>query len=253
MVALGVALLVGALVGRKRGVATSDCLINSFLVGFLVARLSFVILYIDSYLDAPLSMLDIRDGGFMVAPGLVAGMSSALWWGWRSPALRWPLGAAMLAGFVMWGGTIGAVSLMEATRTSIPTASFHRLDGEPVTLGNLGAAEEGKPRVVNLWATWCPPCRREMPVLQAAQARESGVAFIFANQGESFNQVQSYLSQEGLELENVLLDPTTELGRVSGSRALPTTLFYDAEGRLVDHHLGELSEASLKQKLESIH
>lgn len=252
MVALGVALLVGALVGRKRNVATSDTLMNSFLVGFIVARVSFVMLYIESYMDAPLSMLDIRDGGFLLAPGLVAGIGTALWRGWRMPALRRPLGAAMLAGVGVWAGTLGALGLMEASRASIPTASFQRLDGDAVTLDDLGAAEEGKPRVVNLWATWCPPCRREMPVLQAAQARESNVAFVFANQGETVDQVRNYLAQEELQLENVIMDPTTELGRVSGSRALPTTLFYNASGRLVDHHLGELSEASLKQKLESL-
>lgn len=252
LVALAVALLVGALVARKRGVAASDSLINIFLVGLLVARGAFVIFYIESYRDAPLSMFDIRDGGFLLMPGIIAALMAALWRGWRMPALRRPLGVAILAGAGVWAGALGAVNLMEVSRPGLPIASLQRLDGGFVTLENLGPEAEGKPRVVNLWATWCPPCRREMPVLQAAQARETGVAFVFANQGESPGQVRDYLAQEKLGLKNVLMDPTTELGRVSGSRALPTTLFYDAQGRLVDHHLGELSEASLKQKLESI-
>lgn len=252
VIALGVALLVGVLVGRQRGTVVSDSLFNSFLVGLLVARAAFVILYLDAYRDAPLSMLDIRDGGFLVVPGIVAAFALALWRGWRCPSLRRPLSAAILAGGGVWAGTLGAVTVMEATRGSLPSESFQRLSGEPVTLDNLGAETEGEPRVINLWATWCPPCRREMPVLQAAQDRETGVTFVFANQGETSSQVRNYLAQEKLALNNIIMDPTTELGRISGSRALPTTLFYDAQGRLVDHHLGELSEASLKQKLESI-
>jgi len=50
----------------------------------------------------------------------------------------------------------------------------------------------------------------------------------------------------------VLLDPATSLGREVGSRALPTTLLYDADGRLIDNHLGELSAASLASKLNQL-
>ena len=106
--------------------------------------------------------------------------------------------------------------------------------------------------VVNLWASWCPPCRREMPVLAAAQQRETGVMFVFANQGEDAATAQRYLGDSALHLANVLLDSGTELGRTVGSTALPTTLFYDAGGRLVDTHLGELSAASLASKLNQL-
>ncbi|MDO8862019.1 TlpA disulfide reductase family protein [Haliea sp. E1-2-M8] len=252
MIALLVAIVVGGLVGRKRGVVTSDSMINSFLVGLLVARGTFVILYFDSYREAPLSMVDIRDGGFLLLPGIGAALITALWRGWRTPALRRPLGAAILTGVGIWVGMLGAVTGMEASQPGLATESFQRLDGDFVTLANLGPEEEGKPRVVNLWATWCPPCRREMPVLQAAQARETDITFVFANQGESPGQVRDYLIGDKLELENVLLDPMSTLGQVSGSRALPTTLFYDAQGRLADYHLGELSAASLKQKLKRL-
>lgn len=252
LAALAVALLVGILLGRKRGVATTDSLINSFLVGLLVARAAFVVAYFDYYQGDLLSMIDIRDGGFLLVPGIIAAVIAALWQGWRRPSLRRPLSAAVLAGAGVWGLTMGALAAMEASRPGLPAESFQRLGGDFVTLDNLGPTAEGKPRVVNLWATWCPPCRREMPVLQAAQTRETDVEFVFANQGEPPGLVRDYLEQENLELENVLMDPLTELGRITGSRALPTTLFYDADGRLVDHHLGELSEASLKQKLESI-
>ena len=73
--------------------------------------------------------------------------------------------------------------------------------------------------------------------------------FVFANQGDGASAAQRYLMAGQLGLVNVVLDPGASLGRSIGSRALPTTLFYDASGRLVDTHLGELSAASLASKL----
>jgi len=80
----------------------------------------------------------------------------------------------------------------------------------------------------------------------------TAVTFVFANQGEGAAVAQRYLSGSALSLANVVLDSGAELGRVIGSTALPTTLFYDANGWLVDTHLGELSAASLASKLEKL-
>lgn len=106
--------------------------------------------------------------------------------------------------------------------------------------------------VINLWATWCPPCRREMPVLAEAQRLRSDVSFVFANQGEGVNTIQQYLAAANLLLSNVVLDPSKALGREAGSRGLPTTLFYDAQGHLVDAYVGALSTATLSSKLKKI-
>jgi hypothetical protein len=89
-----------------------------------------------------------------------------------------------------------------------------------------------------------------MPVLAAAQKQETGVRFVFVNQGEEGTTAQHYLTAAGLDLANVVIDPGTALGREVGSGALPTTLFYNASGRLVDTHLGPLSAASLASKLD---
>ena len=119
-------------------------------------------------------------------------------------------------------------------------------NGESVQLGSY----KGGPLVINLWATWCPPCRREMPVLQNAQHQHENVTFLFVNQGESMQSVSTFLETQGLNLSNVLFDSGGQLGQKVGSMALPTTLFYNADGRLLASHLGELSEASLARALE---
>jgi thiol-disulfide isomerase/thioredoxin len=121
--------------------------------------------------------------------------------------------------------------------------------GQPVRLHEIAAR---RPVVVNLWATWCGPCRREMPVLAAAQNRYPGVVFVFANQGESAETVRRYLDTERLGLSRVLLDPSSSLGPALGSGGLPTTVFFDRQGRRVDAHMGALNAAALAGKLGAV-
>ena len=238
---------VGHLAGRRHQTGIVNSLGDMLLAGVLVARLGFVAFWFDTYRSAPWSMLDIRDGGFMVWPGVAAALLVALWRGWRQPTLRKPLVLGLAAGALVWGALFGAQRMTE--QSALPALSLTTLAGDPV---KLAALADGKPVVVNLWASWCPPCRREMPVLAAAQQRETGVNFVFVNQGEDGATAQDFLAEGQLGLANVLLDPAAALGREVGSGALPTTLFYDARGRLVATHLGELSAASLASKLSPL-
>lgn len=149
---------------------------------------------------------------------------------------------------LVWYGIQAGLRLLE--KPGLPDMPVTLLSGE---VTQLAALADGKPLVVNLWASWCPPCRREMPLLAAAQQRETGVSFVFANQGESGATVRRYLSDSQLELNNVMLDRDTRLGFVAGSMALPITLFYDAQGRLIGSRRGELSAAALATKLKQLH
>src|SRR3546814_10389758 len=63
--------------------------------------------------------------------------------------------------------------------------------------------------------SWCPPCRREMPILEQAQTAFPEVAFVLINQGEIAQQAMTYLESEALSLTDVLLDPSSEIGRAS--------------------------------------
>ncbi|WP_312183975.1 TlpA family protein disulfide reductase, partial [Massilia timonae] len=111
---------------------------------------------------------------------------------------------------------------------------------------------KGKVAVVNLWATWCPPCRREMPAMQAAQQANPDIGFVFVNQGESSVVVRRFLATQQLRLQNVVIDPAGQVAARTGAAGYPTTLFYDADGKLRLRHVGELSEATLKDKLASL-
>ena len=238
------ATLVGWLIGRRHGCNPERQLFRMLLLALVVARLAFVLVYAEFYREAPWRVVDIRDGGFIAWPGLLAGLALGAWYLWREARLRRPLGVALSVGLALW---LGGSYMMHALEqgTHLPDLQLQDEQGMAVNLRDYA----GKPLVVNLWATWCPPCRREMPVLKQAQEREAGITILFVNQGESMQVVAEFLASQDLVLDNMLFDSAVQLGQMVGSRALPTTLFYDAEGRQVGSHLGELSHASLERAL----
>lgn len=244
------ALLVGALLGRRQQVSVSDTLFTLLMVALLSARLVFVVRYWGEY-DGLLARLDIRDGGFDLLAGALAGMGYGVWALWRSPRQRAPLGAAMLTGGLVWGVTLGSTLLIEQQTRPLPTTPLSTLEDTPISLPEL-AQQQGQPMVVNLWASWCPPCIREMPVFEAAQQQEQDVTFVFVNQGESLPQINRFMAEHGFQLDNVWQDPRNALGQVTGAHAMPTTLYYDAQGQLVSTHFGELSRATLNDGLSRI-
>ena len=246
--AVGLALLVANFLGRKAGVDADTPLFRLLLLALLAARLGFVIQYREIYLATPLDMLDIRDGGWQPVAGIAAAWLGALLLGWRRPTIRFPVVSALATATLVWGLGTAALAWQPAPTTQLPSISLTSVEGRPVAL----SAFAGVPVVVNLWATWCPPCQREMPVMAKSQADHPGIHFVFLNQGESQPKVQAYLAAHQLGLRNVLLDKEGQAGVHFGQKALPATLFFDAQGRLVDTRIGELSHATLSQRLQAL-
>ena len=242
--------IVGHMVGRPQRLGIGNVLIDMLLAAMLAARIVFVALWFDQYRDAPWSVFDIRDGGFNSWAGLAAATAVAIWHAAKHPELRKPLSLGLLAGMLAWTMSGAPGMLGMDAQMVLPAVELKTLTGDTT---NLASLSHGKPMVVNLWATWCPPCRREMPVLAEAQQRETGVTFVFVSQGDDTAKVQHYLSSSQLNLSNVLLDSHSEMGHAIGSTALPTSLFYDAAGHLVDSHVGALSTATLADKLVAFH
>lgn len=242
-----IAFIIGQRLSRRRGTDVERGLWATLAVGVVSARIAFVVPYWQSYMANPLSILDIRDGGFSSIVGIIGAVLMALILAFRNRVWRLPLLASVAAGLTIWLGLTAALDLNKQA-SSIPEVSLTDLNGQAVTVKSFA----GKPIVINLWATWCPPCRREMPVLRDAQQANPNVTFVFANQGETGQAVRAYLKAESLELKNILLDQGGSIPRQVGSLGLPTTLFYDSNGTLVDTRVGELSAATLAQRLESL-
>lgn len=217
-------------------------------IGLLAARLAHLASNAGPYLASPGSMLDLRDGGWNPIAGGIVGAAWLAWRGWQMPQCRRPLAIAALAGLLVWS----AGTLLAGARdpAAMPATAPETLEGSQPA--DLRTAAAGRPVVVNLWASWCGPCRQEMPTLTAAQQREDKVGILFVNQGESQATVRAYLSSLGLPLRDVLLDPGSRLGPAVGSRGLPTTLFYDAKGTLIDAHFGVLNAPALESRLRAL-
>ena len=246
---LAVAFIVGALVTKKENISIDTSIIKIFLVAMLAARIGFVIRYWSEYQTSIWSMIDIRDGGFDGPTAIVVGTLVFIGLLSRKPQGRAALFKACMAGMLVWSLAKITLSVIEDRSQQLPSAIVHSLRGEPINLNQL---EAGRPRVINLWATWCPPCRREMPVLAQAQQQMKDIGFVFVNQGDHAAVIELFLQQEELLLDNIMVDPMGVIGYQIGSRALPTTLFVNARGQLVGAHLGELSRATLKAKLEKL-
>ena len=217
----------------------------------LAARTAFVIEFAPHYATPAWAAFDIRDGGWTATAGVVAVLlyGSFLWLK-RSP-LAQPAIAGIASALLLWCGAQGLRYALAPTQAPLPAFSAVALDAQTLQLDQL-AQQHGQPLVINLWATWCPPCRREMPALLQAQRDYPGVRFLWVNQGEAPETVLQYAAQHHLPPAQVLLDERQELGRLLRSSALPTTVFVDGQGRQSALRVGELSAATLAQYLQPL-
>jgi thiol-disulfide isomerase/thioredoxin len=242
---IGVFFLIAGQLSRRWKAPFSDAATGGVIVGILAARAGWVLANPSAYLAEPLSILAIWQGGFSAPVGVLAAAAFTAW--------RTRPGLAMLALPVTAGILAGVFALTSATLLRYEPQPFpshvalRALDGSPA---NPGAAQAGG-YVVNLWASWCGPCRREMPMMME-EAEGAPVPVYFVNQGEAPAAIEAYLERAGLPAERILLDPASGLGAAIGSRALPVTLFVGADGAIVDVHTGEISRAAFAQGLRRL-
>ena len=218
---------------------------RAVLVGLIAARLGFVVQNWSAFVAEPLSVLYVWQGGFLPLVGLAAGAVVLVLFLRRSPAL-------MRTGIAFAGSaavSLAATALFHASmqRPWPNGLVLHSLAGQAAPLDDL----KGRVHVINLWATWCPPCQREMPMLTEA-AERSTVPILLVNQGEETAKVTAWLGRQGLASAHVFLDRDQSAGAAAGSAGLPTTLFVDSRGVIRERHAGEISRAGLLAGLRKL-
>lgn len=219
--------------GRTKGAGAWWAL----LAGLLAARLGYVAAHWSAYRAEPLSVLALWQGGFL--PLLGAAAASAVLLATLRPIRR--AAKAALVPLLLWAAWAGIVRLSEPAPVPLPKGLvLEALDGRPRPLDAL----KGKPFVLNLWASWCGPCRREMPMM-ADVARHSPVPVLFVNQGEDAERIRDFLAAQRLIGPVVLRDPGGRVGAAARAPGLPATLFVDARGVIIRRHTGEISRAAL--------
>ncbi len=129
-----------------------------------------------------------------------------------------------------------------------PDFTLPTIQGEWVTLSDL----RGRPVVLNFWATWCPPCRAEIPDIQRVHERLGHrVHILGVDQGEMANVITPFGLEMGITYP-LLVDADSQVNRAYGINALPTTLFVDAEGVVREVFTGILNRAILESRIEKL-
>jgi peroxiredoxin len=122
-----------------------------------------------------------------------------------------------------------------------PDFVLESLSGESIQLEDY----RGKPVLLNFWATWCAPCRLEMPAFQSRFEEYKGeLAVVAVNNAESPEDVRSFVDEMGLTFD-ILLDPEAEVQRLYLVRGYPTSVLIDADGIMRMQHIGLMTEDQL--------
>ena len=131
-----------------------------------------------------------------------------------------------------------------------PAAPAFSLDNVEPHLPRVDLASyQGKPVVLNFWASWCVPCVREMPELEAASRALRGRAhFVGINYQDGISSGRELLQKTGVTYPSAR-DPKVELAGSFGLRGMPTTVFIDAAGRIAARRTGELRRAEIEEQV----
>ncbi len=220
---------------------------NGLLIAALLgARLGYVLLHADSYRTAPLDAVKLWQPGYLPLAGWLAGAAWTLWTLRRQPRQAVVAQGLLLAAAGLWLGLMAWQPLAEdPIPQRLPAITLDALDGNRVTLAEL----TGKPLLINLWVSDCPACRRGLALLAEAAQRDE-VRVVTINQGESLLEVARYLDQQGLDRPLTLLDPRQTLMTLSRAPGLPTTLYFAADGTLINRYDGEFGRAQLDAWLD---
>lgn len=163
----------------------------------------------------------------------------------------------LLFGGDLFGGGSDTSVLEQVPLLSAPDSSSRR--GDPLTVGDTavdftladleGSAVSlsdfrGQPVIINFWATWCAPCRIEMPELQAVYDayRDDGLVILALDQDESPEQVRAFFYDEMDLTFTPLLDDGAQISALYGAINFPTTYFVNGEGEITAVHRGLMNE-----------
>ncbi len=162
---------------------------------------------------------------------------------------------ALIVGGVILIGAVLAFAFSATPNVSVGPARV----GKPI--GNFSLTDlhgtthsiadyKGRPVLINAWATWCPPCKAEMPALHEFYLKHQAEGFelLAINSGESRAAVQDFIAQQGFTFP-VLLDTNKDVLDGLGVSGLPTSIFVGRDGTVKTIHVGGLTSDAIEQEL----
>jgi len=237
-------------------------------VGLAFSRLTFAIANWSSYAAKPWTVLYFWQPGYTFSPGVVAALLYIAFRISRAPEeKRRAYISSMIGGFtlpiLLFAGLLLTMNRFVAAEIftpgdTLPDYQATALGGAPAYFSDY----QGKALVINFWATWCPPCRREMPLLESTyqKYKNQEVMFIGVSVDESPDMVQEYVDSVGVSYpiwENAVIRresgaSNTAMSRLFGIVGFPTTFFVDTNGVIQSSYVGELNQAILDKRISAL-
>jgi thiol-disulfide isomerase/thioredoxin len=171
----------------------------------------------------------------------------------RSPAIRWLVTSLLLfiapaSSFAQQDQDNGPVIRFVRNPDPAPDFKLTALDGKPITV----AALQGKVVLLNFWATWCGPCRAEIPDLVALQERYKGrLQIIGLNVDDEEADIKHYVQETGINYPVAMTSNDVRI-QFGGIPALPTSFVLDTEGRVVQKHVGLWNPAVYETEIRAL-
>jgi thiol-disulfide isomerase/thioredoxin len=156
------------------------------------------------------------------------------------------------------GGLETVVSMVRPAPAPVTTADIGQA-APALKLPLVGGGEQdlasyrGRPVLLSFWATWCEPCRAEMPVFERAQQqyRDQGLVVLGVNFQERDPEIVAFLSEIGVTFPS-LVDQTGEVSRQWRATGLPTTFLIDRQGIIRDVRVGAFTDTMLQDRLPKV-
>ena len=182
-------------------------------------------------------------------PGPPAGPTRRRWRVWAAVgAASAVLGVLALVLAVTGSDTAPSSSTAGGDRAPAFRLSDVRDESGSVSLEDF----RGRPVVLNFWASWCVPCRKEMPALQeVSEEVQDRIAFVGINHQDNRGEAVAFLDDTGVDFP-AGYDPEGATATAYGLYGMPTTIFISPDGRILERHRGEISESDLRRKIERL-
>jgi thiol-disulfide isomerase/thioredoxin len=174
-------------------------------------------------------------------------------------ALLWALVGVMTVVWLFYGGGLESItSMTRPDPTPVATADIGQA-APSLKLPLVGGGEadlasyKGRPLILTFWATWCEPCRAEMPVFERAQQqyRDQGLAVLGVDFQEQDPEIVAYLKEIGVTFPSAV-DRTGEVTRQWRATGLPTTFLIDGQGIIRDVRVGAFTDDMLQDRLKKV-
>jgi thiol-disulfide isomerase/thioredoxin len=178
-------------------------------------------------------------------------------------ALLWALVGVMAVAWLFYAGGLDSIrstvtSFTQPAPAAVSTADIGQA-APSLKLPLVGGGEmdlasyKGRPVILNFWATWCDPCRAEMPVFERAQQqyRDEGLVVLGVDFQEQDPEIVAFLGQIGVTFPSVV-DRTGEVTRQWRATGLPTTFLIDRQGVIQDVRVGAFTDEMLDGKLKKL-